>query len=114
MIAFELLNEPRAAADTFTMNDIYQRLIGTLREVAPHATLFVGPGDWNNAAELPWLRLPPDDSNIVVSIHNYDPFLFTQQGSEWNHPMTSTTCDWQTHGQRITDVRFMSASGDAS
>lgn len=90
-IAFELLNEPRDAADTFTMNAVYERVIATVRAVAPNAPIFVGPGRWNHAAELSWLRLPAQDANIIVTVHHYEPFLFTHQGAHWTQPLTAAT-----------------------
>ena len=90
-IAFELLNEPRDAADTFTMNAVYERVIATVRAAAPHAPILVGPGRWNHAAELPWLRLPANDANIIVTVHHYEPFLFTHQGAHWTQPLTAAT-----------------------
>ena len=89
-IAFEILNEPHGRADTFTMNGVYQRLIPLIRSVAPDRTLFAGPGRYQHIEELRWLRLPPDD-NLVVSVHHYEPFLFTHQGAAWARPLTNTT-----------------------
>ncbi len=87
-IAFELLNEPRDAADTETLNKVYERTIPIIRSKAPGNTIIVGPSRWNHAAELDRLRLPAAESNIIVTIHDYDPFLFTHQGASWTAPLT--------------------------
>jgi hypothetical protein len=42
----------------------------------------VGPGDYNGLGAIPKLKLP-DDKNIILSIHYYNPFQFTHQGAEW-------------------------------
>ena len=42
---------------------------------------FVGPGQWNSPDELPKLRLPDDDDNLIVTLHCYDPMFFTHQGA---------------------------------
>jgi endoglucanase len=89
-IAFEILNEPHGRADTFTMNGVYERLLPVIRSVAPERTVFVGPGRYQHIEELRWLRLPPDD-NLAVSVHHYEPFLFTHQGAAWARPLTQTT-----------------------
>jgi endoglucanase len=54
-LTFELLNEPRVA-----------------------------PGPWHElaAAALDELRLP-DDDNLVLTVHCYEPFRFTHQGAWW-------------------------------
>ncbi|MGD0815807.1 MAG: glycoside hydrolase family 5 protein [Verrucomicrobiota bacterium] len=82
-IAFELLNEPRQAATTVVLNPIYAEAIREIRQVAPRATIFVGPGRFNSPDELPNLRLPDDNDNIIVTLHCYDPLFFTHQGADW-------------------------------
>ncbi|NLB55035.1 MAG: glycoside hydrolase family 5 protein [Lentisphaerae bacterium] len=91
VIAFELLNEPCDNAETFVMNGIYARLIKVIRQKAPDNTLFIGPGSWNSVMELENLWLPGNESNIVVTVHDYEPFLYTHQGASWNSPQTDTT-----------------------
>jgi endoglucanase len=29
----------------------------------------------------------PNDPNLIVTVHNYEPFTFTHQGAEWVQPM---------------------------
>ena len=82
-VAFELLNEPKDAATTAVLNPIYADTIRLIRKTNPNRTLFVGPGEFNSIRELPALTLPADDSNLIVTVHSYDPFLFTHQGATW-------------------------------
>lgn len=89
-LAFELLNEPKDKATTEVMNPIYAHAIKQIRVSNPKRTIFVGPGRWNQISELPKLILPADDSNIVVTVHNYEPFYFTHQGASWTKPTTDT------------------------
>ncbi len=76
-LAFEILNEPHDAATTEVMNGIYDVLLPRIRRSNPHRTILVGPGQWNGISELAGLRLPANDSNLVVTVHNYAPFYFT-------------------------------------
>jgi endoglucanase len=85
-LAFELLNEPRDKATTAVMNPIYAAAITEIRKTNPSRTIFVAPGRWNSIDELAQLILPNDDSNIVVTVHNYEPFYFTHQGASWAKP----------------------------
>ena len=82
-VAFELLNEPKDAATTTLLNPIYAEAIRVIRETNPHRAIFVGPGRWNQVSELPNLRLPDNDDNLIVTVHCYDPFNFTHQGATW-------------------------------
>ncbi len=89
-LAFELDNEPHGQATTAVMNPIYARAIAEIRRTNPHRTIFVEPGGWGSIDELKRLVLPPDD-NVIVSVHCYDPFLFTHQGANWTSGMTPVT-----------------------
>ena len=90
-VVFELLNEPRASATTVVMNPIYQETIELIRQSNPTRTILVGPGQYNSINELGNLLLPDNDSNLVVTVHCYDPFLFTHQGASWTGADTATT-----------------------
>ncbi len=82
-VAFELLNEPKDAATTVVLNPIYAEAIKEIRKTNPRRAIFVGPGRWNQVSELPNLRLPDNDENLIVTVHCYDPFNFTHQGATW-------------------------------
>jgi endoglucanase len=90
-LAFELLNEPKDAATTQVLNPIFANTIKMIRKTNPSRTIFLGPGRWNSIGELPDLRLPDDDDNLIVSVHNYEPFFFTHQGATWSGPDTKVT-----------------------
>lgn len=89
-LLLEFYNEPREALTTEWMNALYADVIAAVRAIDPDRLLVVGPGDWNHIAELPALDLPPDDDRLVVSVHLYEPFLFTHQGASWV-PVLDTT-----------------------
>ncbi len=94
-VAFELLNEPKDEATTVVLNPIFAETIRQIRQTNPHRTIFVGPGRWNSPEELVNLRLPDDDDNIIVTLHCYEPFMFTHQGASWAGP-----------DQRLTGIVF--------
>ncbi len=87
-VAFEILNEPKDAATTEVMNDVYTEVLPVIRRISPERTVFVATGSWNSINELPRLRIPADDTNLIVAVHCYDPFLFTHQGASWTMPTT--------------------------
>jgi endoglucanase len=82
-LAFELLNEPRDAATTEVIDPIFAEAIRRIRITNPGRTIVLGPGHWNGIGELPRLRVPDDDLNLIVTVHCYDPFQFTHQGADW-------------------------------
>jgi endoglucanase len=94
-LVFELLNEPHGRLNGEAWNQLAARTLAAVRASNPTRTVLIGPGEWNNVTELPKLRLP-QDRNLIVSIHNYDPFPFTHQGVEHlakPFPVGATCCD---------------------
>jgi endoglucanase len=89
-LAFELLNEPKDKATTETINPIYAEAIRIIRKTNPNRTIFLGPSRWNSLDEVPKLKLP-DDNNLIVTVHSYEPFNFTHQGASWTGTSVSTT-----------------------
>jgi endoglucanase len=84
-LLFELYNEPHGKQDA-TWNALMSRALREVRQVNPERVVVVGPTHWNNANSLPDLLLPADP-NLLVTVHNYEPFKFTHQGAEWVSPV---------------------------
>ncbi|HEY0043285.1 MAG TPA: glycoside hydrolase family 5 protein [Allosphingosinicella sp.] len=82
-VAFELLNEPHGELDAARWNALSAQALGIVRETNPTRTVVIGPTRWNNMNELPTLKLPAEDRNILVTFHSYEPFRFTHQGAPW-------------------------------
>lgn len=81
-VYFELFNEPRGKLTPEKWNAMIPGLLAVVRETNPTRPVIVGPGDWNSFRGLPKLELP-DDRNIIVTVHYYDPFEFTHQNASW-------------------------------
>jgi endoglucanase len=80
-VVLEPLAEPRAALDA-VWNQYAADLISTVRAADPDRTLIVGPPFYNTVMGLEHFR-PPDDYNLILSIHQYWPIRFTMQGEQW-------------------------------
>ncbi len=94
-VVFELLNEPHKDLTPERWNPLMKRALQAVRAKDPYRAVIVGPTGWNNAKDLAKLELP-DDHNLIVTIHNYEPFDFTHQGAKWvEHmpPLGTTCCD---------------------
>jgi endoglucanase len=104
-LLFELLNEPHDRLNGGAWNQLAARTLAVVRESNPNRVVLIGPGEWNGIPELPRLQLPPD-RNLIVSIHNYDPFNFTHQGVEWlpQHFPTGTPCCDAAQRRTISNV----------
>jgi endoglucanase len=89
-LAFELLNEPKDKATTESINPIFAEATRIIRKTNPNRTIFLGPSKWNSLDEVPKLKLP-DDNNLIVTVHSYEPFNFTHQGTSWAGDSVATT-----------------------
>ena len=80
---FEILNEPHEKLTAEIWNDVLRQALAVIRKSHPDRTVIVGPAQWNNLEQLPNLKLPKDDRNLIVTFHYYSPFEFTHQGASW-------------------------------
>ncbi len=94
-VAYEFLNEPNTNLDAATWNSIVADVLAAVRAIDPDRTVIVGPVTWNSHLEVPTLELP-DDDNLILTFHYYDPFEFTHQGAEWLPQMAQHLgTEWQ-------------------
>lgn len=76
-VSFELLNEPGGFLDAKRWNTMIPGLLSIIRDTNPTRRVII------ESTKLEDVRLPPDDRNITVTFHYYDPFRFTHQGAPW-------------------------------
>ncbi len=81
-VVFEILNEPHANLSAEIWNSMIPDMIQIVRNDNPQRTLIIGLANYGGLSGLNVLQLPNDD-NIIVTPHYYEPFHFTHQGAEW-------------------------------
>jgi endoglucanase len=83
-LLFEILNEPNGKLDAKMWNEWLAEALAVTRAANPTRTVVVGPPMWNGFRFLDQLVLPEADRDIIVTVHYYEPFPFTQQGAPWS------------------------------
>jgi endoglucanase len=83
MVAYELLNEP-VARDDRRWNQVYPYALGAIREREPERAVVLGSNHYNQCRTFPDLAIP-DDRNIILTYHYYNPMLITHYGARWTH-----------------------------
>jgi endoglucanase len=82
-VLFEILNEPNGNLTPELWNQFLAEALAIIRRTNPTRTVIIGPGQWNNINQLPALKLPDEDRNIIATVHYYSPMSFTHQGAAW-------------------------------
>ncbi len=81
-VAFDLLNEVISPNVVEPWNDIVERTVSAIREIAPDTWIVVGGVCYNNVRSVPLLA-PPHDARVVYNFHCYEPMVFTHQKAYW-------------------------------
>jgi endoglucanase len=82
-VAYELLNES-VASDHEDWNKVYRLAYTAVRNREPDRIIFIGPNRWQKSAYFPFLTIPENDPNIVLSFHFYTPPIITHYKASWH------------------------------
>lgn len=82
-LLFEVLNEPNGALTPALWNQYFSEALQVIRQSNPNRTVLLGTANWGGLGAISQLQLP-QDQNLILTIHYYNPFRFTHQGAEWS------------------------------
>lgn len=66
------------------INDLMTSAYQVIRQKAPNSTIMFESAGYSKFAQIPNLNLP-NDGNIIVSGHYYDPYTFTHQNHGYSY-----------------------------
>ncbi|MDZ4708910.1 MAG: cellulase family glycosylhydrolase [Saprospiraceae bacterium] len=81
-LLFEVMNEPNTNLVGPKWNQIFNEALIEIRKTNPTRGVVMGIAPWGGLGGVPNLVVP-NDSNLIITVHYYDPFSFTHQGAEW-------------------------------
>jgi len=81
-VAFELLNEP-VARDPADWNRVAAAALAAVRQVQPTRPAVLGSNRFQSCDTFADLVVP-DDPNLILSCHYYDPVLITHHQASWS------------------------------
>jgi endoglucanase len=80
-LRFEILNEP-VARENSQLNPFMRHMLAAIRESNPTRIVYVTSNQWSRFGTVPDVVLP-DDPNVALTIHYYEPIVFTHQRAPW-------------------------------
>jgi endoglucanase len=111
MVAYELFNE--AVADkNEDLKNLQKRLVDVIRKTEPTRTIIIGPNKWQDPARMPFVFLPENDTNIILSFHWYKPLLVTHREAYWT-PVGKYKGPLKYPGRLIEDKEMQGLSKEA-
>jgi endoglucanase len=104
-VVFELLNEPSKKLTPALWNEYLQEALTIIREKNPRRTVIAGPAFWNSIDHLPELKLPVNDTNLIVTVHYYQPMDFTHQGAAWADRKDKLGVEWLGTAEELSRIK---------
>jgi len=80
-LRFEILNEPVAPKNEL-LNPFMAHMLAAIRESNPTRVVYVTSNKWSSFHTVKDVVLP-DDPHIALTIHFYEPLVFTHQRAPW-------------------------------
>ncbi len=81
-LLFEIMNEPHDNLTADLWNHYSKDALQVIRESNSRRCVLLGVAEWGGVNALQKLDIP-DDPNLILTIHYYNPFQFTHQAAEW-------------------------------
>ncbi|MDR2147378.1 MAG: cellulase family glycosylhydrolase [Tannerella sp.] len=100
---FEILNEPNGNFTPALWNQYLIEGLSKIREKNPDRMVLVGTADWGGIGGLSQLKLP-DDPNIILTVHYYNPFNFTHQGADWTGQNLPVGVTWDSTAVQVKAI----------
>ncbi|MFA5257514.1 MAG: cellulase family glycosylhydrolase [Opitutales bacterium] len=112
-LAYEIMNEP-TAPDPEDWNKLVTKTIDYIRSVEPERVIVIGADMWQTPQLMPFLKVPEGDRNIILSMHTYEPLLFTHHTASWiDGPIQTYTGPVNYPGPIIDKATFDTLAGDS-
>ncbi len=81
-LLFEVMNEPHDKLTPALWNVYFNDALQEIRKSNPTRAVVMGVANYGGLSGIPELKIP-DDNNLILTIHFYNPFNFTHQGADW-------------------------------
>jgi endoglucanase len=98
-LLFEVLNEPHGELSPELWNIYFADALEEIRTTNPDRLVLIGTANYGGVDGVSELELP-DDKNLILTVHYYNPFHFTHQGANWVGDQSEDWLGTQWHGTK--------------
>jgi len=84
LLAYELMNEA-VADDPEQWNNLIAGAVKVIRKAEPERTIVIGSNKWQQVGTFDDLKVPENESNLLLSFHFYEPFMLTHYNASWTN-----------------------------
>lgn len=88
-VVYEILNEPGGHMSAAEWNDALAAALAEIRAADPDRAVIVAALNAGDIHDIEKLDIPPQDRNLIVTVHYYEPMRFTHQGAPWSSELAS-------------------------
>jgi endoglucanase len=81
-LAYEILNEA-VAKDPEDWNKVFNKVLAAIRVEEPDRKVVIGSNMWQIPQTFSQLRVPDNDTNLILSFHFYTPMALTHHTAPW-------------------------------
>ena len=81
-LIFEVMNEPHSNLTPALWNEFFAEALTTIRQTNPTRVVLLGTAAMGGLSAVRYLQIP-NDPNLILTLHYYEPFQFTHQGASW-------------------------------
>ena len=93
-LLFEIMNEPQEKlSDADLWNQFFADALSEVRKTNPDRCVLVCSSNWGGINGVNLIELP-DDENLILTVHYYNPFDFTHQGADWANMEHVSGVEW--------------------
>jgi len=114
---FEIMNEPHDNYTPELWNADLLEALSIIRVNNPTRMVVIGTAEYGGLGGLSKLEIPATDTNLIVTVHYYNPFNFTHQGQDWTGTEWPTGVTWDSTAVEIaamkSDLDIIKAYSDA-
>ena len=94
LLLFEIMNEPQEKlSDAKVWNPVFTDALSAIRKTNPNRCVLICSSNWGGISGLDLLEWP-DDKNLILTVHYYNPFNFTHQGADWSDMVNTSGVKW--------------------